>query len=722
MPPAPGPDQVALILCFHCHQPVGNFDDVIDQACARAYVPLLEAVAARPWLRCCLHVSGVLLSWAAAHRPDLLQLIRTLAGRGQIELLTGGFYEPILPILPEPDRLGQIRRLSCFLHEQFGVEPRGLWLTERVWEPTLPRALAAAGVEYLVTDDYHFLRAGLQEEELGGYYVTEEQGTAVRVFPGSEALRYLIPFQAPEQVLRHLRDGLSRGARLAVFADDGEKFGVWPGTFEHVYRDGWLARFLDALEASRDWLTTITFSEWLAAVPPLGRVYLPTASYRELGEWALPAASAQAYVAFVEEQRALPSWATRRAFMQGGFWRSFLAKYPESNDLHKRMLRTSEKVNRAFPPGSPAHEALYRGQCNDGYWHGVFGGLYLPHLRSVLHRALIEAERTADLALRGPGPWIEAEQRDLDADGEPELLIATPLLSLALQPHRGGMLYELDDRSRAFNLLATLTRRPEAYHAKLAQAAQDESEERARTIHERVVAKEAGLERHLVYDAYRRTALLDHFLEPATTIHAFAVGAYEELGDFVTGPYEAAVEQLEEGGRNGVRVRLRRTGHVRVPNAGPGQSWALTVTKTLHARAERAGFSVRYELVGEDRVVDRPRAPGGGARLTADPSLCLFAVEVNLAMLGGQAPDRYYELPGHLLAARHLASTGETPDVEEVRVVDESLDLGVALRCAPACRLWRLSRSRRRGSSGSTRGARWSWPGPWRSAAGCGPR
>src|SRR5579872_7398128 len=73
-------------------------------------------------------------------------------------------------------------------------------------------------------------------------------------------------------------------------------------------------------------------------------------------------------------------------FLRGGTWRDFFSKYSEANLLHAKLLHASEKVHAMARsdagPGAEAMTSLLRGQCNDAYWHGVFGGLYMPHLRT----------------------------------------------------------------------------------------------------------------------------------------------------------------------------------------------------------------------------------------------------------------------------------------------------------------------------------------------------
>ena len=176
--------RVHLLLLIHAHQPVGNFDHVLEQSYRKSYLPFVEALEHHPGVRVSLHLSGVLLEWLAESHPEYFDRLRKLVERRQLELLGGGFYEPIFPVIPEEDRQRQIRLLSDFLAERFGSRPRGMWLAERVWEPMLPATLARAGIEYTLVDDVHFLAAGLAPDQLYGYYLSEDLGQPLRIIPG----------------------------------------------------------------------------------------------------------------------------------------------------------------------------------------------------------------------------------------------------------------------------------------------------------------------------------------------------------------------------------------------------------------------------------------------------------------------------------------------------------------------------------------------------------
>jgi hypothetical protein len=522
--------ELRFLFAVHCHQPVGNFEFVVDKAFKDCYRPFLERLEKHPRFKFSLHFSGPLWEHMEKRERGCWDMVKAMSGRGQVELLSGGFYEPILSIIPEEDRVGQVRLMNDFIASNFGQTPRGLWLTERVWEPHLPRALAAAGIEYTMLDEEHFHYAGVRN--LYATYITEEEGRPLRIFPIDKKLRYMIPFHSLERLEEYLKE-IQAADGTAILGDDGEKFGVWPGTKHWVYDEGWLDRFLAFVEDRE--IRMMTCSEYLDAWPPAGRVYMPPASYEEMMEWVLEPEDSRTY----EELRAMIP-ASGRRFLRGGYFRDFFLKYPESNQLHKRMLLVSREVHAAGNDGR-ALQDLYRGQCNDPYWHGVFGGLYLPHLREAVYHHLIAAEKRTAAA---PG-WAKL---DYDIDGREEYFLRGETFNLLVKPSFGGGLVEIDYLPWARNLSDVLSRRPEAYHFPRAEEAGN-----GKSIHE-IAKKIPPRAKDLMrYDWHPRYSLLDHFIHPDSTEEDFRKVNYGEQGDFVNQPYEAVV-------RGGALVLERRGG------------------------------------------------------------------------------------------------------------------------------------------------------------------
>ncbi len=545
------PPRISLALTLHNHQPVGNFGWVIAETCERAYLPMLEALERHPGVHLALHYTGPLLAWLRAERPTFLDRLAALVDREQVEIVGGGWYEPVLAALPERDRIGQLVRMADELEALFGRRPRGAWLAERVWEPDLPTSLVTGGYQWTVLDDAHFRAAATPEAALWGPYTTDDQGKVLTVFGTEQGLRYRIPFSDVEDVIGYLRDHATEaGERVGTMGDDGEKFGGWPTTYEHCWgQTGWVERFFTALEANADWLTTITPSAWLDGHGPVGRVYLPTGSYAEMGEWALPADEAVAFGHAVHDAKAGDRPEAR--WLRGAIWRNFQVKYREVNDLHKQMLRASDLVD-AMPPGSNrdvARDHLFAGQSNDCYWHGLFGGIYLPDLRvAALHR-LIEAE---DIALgEGRTPVPSGVLLDLDLDGRDEAFLINDGEIVGIKLDEGAGIGRWDLRAAAHPLAAVMRRRPEAYHDRLraheataggeaTPEADGENSAAPASIHDIVTTKQEGLTERLQYDAYERRSGLVRLLPLGTTPNEVAAGSATDIVPAVSDPWTLA--------------------------------------------------------------------------------------------------------------------------------------------------------------------------------------
>lgn len=662
---------VTLLLGIHNHQPVGNFTHVFRLAFDRCYRPFLDILERHPRIRLALHYSGPLLDWMDKEEPAFRDRLAKLVAARQVELLGGGYYEPILSVIPDRDAVGQVNLLSGWLRERMGAAPQGLWLAERVWDGDLPKKLAPTGIRYTILDDSHFIHAGLDPETVRGYYMTEKEGHPLGVFPISKDLRYLIPFRVPEDLVAFLARLGERAQDAAItYADDGEKFGLWPDTYKWVYEEEYLERLFTLLEENAAWIRLQTFSEYLNTHPPTGRVYLPSASYDELMEWALPTPAAKALEdrrAELEREGRLPLF---RPFLRGGFWDGFLLKYPEGNHLHKRMLDVSERVWRAFPAAVEVPEPMrlvWRAQGNDAYWHGLFGGLYLNWLRHEAYRNLIEAENQVDAALHEGREWLDMRLTDLDKDGHDEVVIASRRLGVCLAPACGGGLLELDYRPRAFNLSDVLARREEAYHRKLAEAAlhQAAAGGAPQSIHDRVRVKEQGLDRALIYDRHRRLGFLDRFLHPGATWETLDRIDDEDRGNCVAGAY--ALEADGPAITNGVlTVPLA----FRASLALEGRAHPVLIRKVYRVPEGKPWIGVRYAIESRAEA----------------PLLVRFGVELNLTLLAGEDPKRYYEWPGS--SHRRLRERGQCQAIETFSLVDEWSRFRVTLRLDRRGEIW----------------------------------
>lgn len=658
-------NSIRFCLVLHNHQPIGNFDHVFEQAYQDSYLPFLDVFENYPALRISLHTSGPLMEWLDERHPDYLDRLAELVGAGRIEIIGGPFYEPILTMIPSRDRIGQISMYTKWLESRLGSEVRGMWMPERVWEQSLASDLHRAAIEYTVLDDFHFLNAGLTHDQLHGYFVTEDDGETVCVFPGSEQLRYLIPFGDPQHTIDHLRYMADRFPNaVAVFGDDGEKFGTWPGTKTHCYHDGWLRRFFDALSANQQWLHTTTLADAVENVSPVGNVYLPDASYREMTEWALPVDLQLEYDAAVHDLQHDDRWPRIKRFVRGGFWRNFKVKYTEANEMYSRMMMVSRRLAQAVDNGHSGDEIywaereLYRGQCNCSYWHGAFGGIYLPHLRNAVYNHLIAADNLLDQATGTEQTWTDVSVEDFNFDARREVRLANDKLVALLAPAAGAHLYELDVRSICLNLQAGLARRPEAYHQKVRAGGNQDGDDCA-SIHDRVVMKQDDLDQRLHYDSLPRHSLIDHFYSNETSLDSvLRCDDGIEQGDFARGVYDIRLRKSQE------RKQLV------MAREGLACGVPLRITKGVAVESGSEVLKIDYLLEG----------------LPTDRDIH-FAVEWNFAGLPSGADDRYF----HLSQDERLGQLGKRLDLhheQQLGLVDQWQGIDVRLGSSQPCHFW----------------------------------
>ena len=637
------PEKFHLVLLIHAHQPCGNFEHVLEKAYASSYLPFIEHLEKHPKVHLGLHYSGPLLTWIEEHRSEYFVRLKKLVQAGQVELVGGGFYEPILVSIPPEDQHEQITRLGAYLEKHFGKLPSGAWLAERVWEPQLPSALAAASVAYTLVDDIHFLAAGFEPEELFGAYIAEDRGKTVWLYPGQKALRYLIPFGKVEDVIAYLRDAAAvHPGGVAAMGDDMEKFGVWPGTHEHCYKDGWLSAFFTALEENSNWLEVSTPGHYLESHAPLGRADLPTASYTEMMEWALPTRVRQRYHEVVKEFGARPEILS---FLRGGSWRGFFRKYPESNLLHKKMLRVSARIAAApvHRDGAKSSDALLeardlllRAQCNDAYWHGIFGGIYAPHLRTDPWRNLIRAEAIADRETPGAlAPRVEL--LDYDADGANELLFTSLEAQALVKPNDGGTIAALDFRPSAATLVNSVLRRPEAYHTRLREAAGKPATGAVASIHEQTRVKEPGLERFLRYDRWPRHAFRVMIFDPDRTHADYEILELREDAGFAGGVFTVKNSAPNE-------AELFRADSLTLQGRTDSASAKLLLLKQYTFSPATNGFEATCVITLKLKdILEKPVAVG---------------IESVINLLAPTEPDRFFETP---LGKKNLRFSGCMP-------------------------------------------------------------
>ncbi len=547
-----------FIFTVHNHQPVGNFDHVIREAFEKSYKPFIDLIFKLEYPRVCLHFSGILYEWIEKNFPYYLEMIYIMVKRGQIEILGGGYYEPILSVIPQRDAVEQVKKLSDYILKKFGVMPQGVWLTERVYSPSIIDILAKSSMKYVVVDDTHLMNCGLDDADIKNILLTENGYEKIHIFSIDHHLRYLIPYKPPQHSIDYIK---SCKGEIFVMADDGEKFGLWPESYKLVYEEGWLYSFFESIKNSG--IEMKTFSQCLSEDKTKKKlVYIPNTSYFEMTQWALdPQTSLN-----LENFKKTVSPENER-FVRGGIFENFFTKYTASNLIRRRVFDLSKKIERSYNP--KAADFLYKAECNCGWWHGVFGGIYLPHIRHAIYENLLKSQSIIYKPSSKPLVSIE----DFDFDSKDEVIIESDKNYFIFSPSYGGSIVEFSSKIKAVNYSSVMSRVRESYHMK-----------EIRDINGRLINKIDG---ELYYDWHERRMLLDHFVMPDTDLQSFSKALYPEQGDFIPQEYEFSVNVFN----GGAEVRLYRKGTVWYDEF----PFSVMVDKLVKISQED-GFDVDYKI------------------------------------------------------------------------------------------------------------------------------
>ncbi len=602
---------IFLPVVFHFHQPVDQINYIYEDVYKKSYKPLIDNIFQFEEVKFTLHFSGNLLEWFLKNKPDFINKIKVMAKRGQIEIIGGGYYEPIFAIIPYRDKIAQMKKLSDLIKNEFGLEVKGAWLSERVWEPNYPSFLNDAGLKYVIVDDNHFRSTGITEQETFYSYITEDEGKTLRIFPINEQLRYLTPWKPTYMSIDYLKNAADeKGDRCVLFISDAEKMGVWGTTHQICYVEGegheegdegkpFIPAFFEQIQ-NNSWIKSITLSEYLNQFPAKSLVYLPTASYDKMEEWVLPTDIRKNFKKIRKSLKDDEEKKETYQFLRGGFWRYFLIKYPESNNMHKKMIHVRNKlisteenllkvdseqlISVILKKISEAWDEIYKAQCNDCYWHGLFGGVYLQFLRFSVYTHLINAEKIMDdiNSLINPKMknYIYITPIDFKKDSKTEYLIESDVFNVYVNPNDGGTIFELDYKPKSYNLLNILTRWPEAYH------------------------DSKKLEKmEVLVDRFRRSLLRLRILHNDVTLEQIKADQFYEFGDFVDENFN--VTSSEKEGKIAI-IEMEKIGSIKDPDSN--ERHPVRITKDIYAEENEIEVILRInfeEIPENEKIIDR---------------------------------------------------------------------------------------------------------------------
>jgi hypothetical protein len=421
-----------IIVGAHFHVPYGAGDEEFEKVYTLRLRPFISSLFKFPKIQGTLHCSGVLFNWLERMHPEFLMFIEDLVTAKQVEILGGGFYEPLFSVIPQQDRIGQVELLTTYLRKRFGKKPQGCWIPAMDWEQNLVVSLANCGMAYTFLSESQFALAGLSGKDLYTPCISEDQGKLITVFPVQGQTGVPVWDNKPREALEKMAAALPAGRDrlVSIFPGPGRVLPETPGQsgelrIQEEAELFWQELF-EGLSSCVSFLEFTTPGRYLKGRKDLTRACFPSSMER--------------------------AGNGNRIFL-----RQYLLEYPEANGIYSKMIFSHTLANQLRGDKSrkrTALEELWKAQGIDVFYPAESGGIYRPSIRRSAYKALLEAEKIT----REAGNFIPSLMNfDFDFDSEIEYLFRGERINCYIRL-LGASIFELDYLPNSWNYLDTFDR------------------------------------------------------------------------------------------------------------------------------------------------------------------------------------------------------------------------------------------------------------------------
>ncbi|MCH5288438.1 MAG: DUF1926 domain-containing protein [Treponema sp.] len=414
---------------------LGTTPAALEEAYQRSYKKIISFLSANPAFRLSLSFFGPTFTWLAKKHPECVTLLKELLHRKQIEMLGGGYYNPLFPLLLPLDRSGQIERYTAELTGALGRRPRGMTVYGSVWDNGIVPNLHTCGMEYVLLD------ASLiaPEKRTGVPLLVTEQGKSITVFPVFRT--DVLPDQSVSPAsylaaLKHEAESSFGNTEFPVLTltCDAE-------TFAARCEDGWMSALQETLQASAESVVLTTAQEYRRRHTAVRPAYIAAGVQADIAQWGI--------VPYTPHQR--PSGYPVTIY-------DFLEAYPRNHALYNRVLYVSTLIANYRADKmrkKSAREKLWQAQTGEAFVCNPQGIFATNAIRQNAYRALTEAEKILREGLPSFSGCVTSY--DYDADGNAEYICQMPSFDACISL-KGASITELDIMHNTGNYADNLKR------------------------------------------------------------------------------------------------------------------------------------------------------------------------------------------------------------------------------------------------------------------------
>lgn len=417
-----------------------HISDMKSDDCELIYNKILKKIISflysNPKICFTFYLPGPVLEWLEKNHVEFIVLLSELVNRKQVELLGCGYYEPIFPLIMPIDRVGQIEMNTTYIRKQIGKKPRGIFLGDTVWDPSLISSFKTCGMEFAILHNSLIP----SDEPEGKNLIVEDMGKTLTIIPYHQPILDYSQLPDPQKILEKIKR-LSESKNNALYLNDNHlyftSFSV--KEIQILLENNWFENFCNLIDKSP--LFNFSYpSLYLKNNPDCKKSYISAGCPPEIQKWTT-----------------LPFKAINSVTSNSNI-KNFLYTYQEVQYLYSRMMYVSlvlsqsrgDKIRKKI-----AREYLWQAQSQESYWFLGDSGIGCEDVRGNSYKNLLIAEkyiREVNLSLND-----SALSFDYDMDGRKEYIIHQNDYN-AFISQCGGMIFELDLISNTKNYCDTMRR------------------------------------------------------------------------------------------------------------------------------------------------------------------------------------------------------------------------------------------------------------------------
>ena len=353
--------------------------DILEKEYQTVFKPVLKCMLSHPSLRISFSFTGIQMEYYRKKHSEMFEILHELIQRKQAEILGGGYYDPVFPLLFPQDRTGQIDLLSSAIRETTGKRPRGLSLCASGWDSGMLTSLSTCTMEYVLLDE-SLIPA---EKNKSIPLIMSDKGKSITILPVFSSLKNAC-FDSLSAFFAEVDTIVKKGIKslsseeLSGLSTNGITIQFSTDEFKSLLENKFLEEIAEKVSEEDCEYKMGTCFQFVKSSFYKEPVYISAGLSKEISQWAV-----KPYQAVKNIKSPLTIF-------------DFFQIYPQSRALYDRMLYVSLLVSQTHGDKArkkSSRELLWEAQNGNGFICTAKGAFVNSSFRQNAYRILMDVEK-----------------------------------------------------------------------------------------------------------------------------------------------------------------------------------------------------------------------------------------------------------------------------------------------------------------------------------------